>query len=76
MLMVITKEYECWEFNIDNSNITGHWIGLFKKVGNKTEIDFTEQIKAKKFFMKPLLGIFIKKQQKRFIADLKKALSE
>ncbi len=52
----------------------GHWVGIFTPAGDETEIDFTERVTAKKFFMKPFVKSFLKKQQAQFVADLKKAL--
>ena len=53
----------------------GHWIGVFIQKGAQTEIDFTESIIAKKFFMKPFVKGYLKKQQAQYAADLRKALS-
>ena len=39
-----------------------------------TEIDFTEEVTAKKLLLKPFVKGYLKKQQERYIADLKKAL--
>ncbi|MBQ3566247.1 MAG: SRPBCC family protein [Oscillospiraceae bacterium] len=72
--VTISEQYKRWEFDIDNDNINGHWTGIFKQKGNKTEIDFTEEVFAKKIFMKPFLKGYLKKQQAQFISDLKKAL--
>ena len=44
-------------------------------MGDKTEIDFSETVVAKKLFMKPFAGIYLKKQQALYIADLQRALS-
>ncbi len=63
-----------WEFDMDNGNMKGHWIGVFTSKGNETEVDFTEYVTAKKFIMKPFVKAFLKKQQKQFVADLSKAL--
>ena len=57
-----------------NSNMKGHWIGVFTDKGNETEIDFTEFVEAKKWFMKPFVKSYLKKQQARFVADIKRAL--
>lgn len=40
----------------------------------RTEIDFTENVVAKKLFMKPFVKAFLKKQQKQYVSDLEKAL--
>ena len=68
------EPYKRWEFDMENSNMTGHWIGVFTANGNKTQIDFTENVTARKWFMKPLVKIYLKKQQKQFVMDLKKAV--
>ena len=70
-----TEPYKRWEFDMENSNMKGHWVGIFTSKGNETEIDFTEQVTAKKFFMKPFVKSYLKKQQAKFISDLKKAVS-
>lgn len=33
-----------WEFDMENSNIKGHWTGIFASKGEETEIDFTEAV--------------------------------
>ena len=72
----VTKEdpYRRWEFDMENSNMKGHWIGVFIDKGNETEIDFTECVEAKKIFMKPFVKLHLKKQQAKFVADMRNAL--
>lgn len=72
--VTVMKLYKRWEFDMDNTNMTGHWTGVFTSQGEETEIDFTEYVLAKKIFMKPFLKTYLKKQQAQFIMDLKKAL--
>lgn len=69
-----TEIYKRWEFDMENSNVSGHWIGTFGEIDGHTEIVFTEDVTAKKWFMKPFVKLFLKKQQNQYIADLKKAL--
>lgn len=59
---------------MENDNMSGHWIGLFSQIGDKTTIDFTEEITVKKIQLKPFVGIYMKKQQKSYVQDLEKAL--
>lgn len=75
---IITKKDECQrlEFTMENSNMKGHWTGIFLQKDNGTEIEFTEEVIAKKIFMKPFVKSFLKKQQELYINDLKKALKE
>lgn len=69
------EPYARWEFDIENSNMTGHWVGIFTQKDGQTEIDFTEMVTAKKALMRPFVKLFLKKQQALYIADLEKALS-
>lgn len=62
------------EFDMENSNLKGHWTGIFISEGDGTEVDFTEEVQVKKFFMKPFVRSFLKEQQETYIADLRKAL--
>lgn len=72
----ITAEEPCkrWEFDIENSNIKGHWTGIFTEEEGQTVIEFTEEVTAKKALMKPFVKAYLKKQQALYIADLRKVL--
>ena len=72
--VTVVEPYKRWEFDMENSNMKGHWIGIFTDKGNATEIDFTEYVIPKKRFMKPFVKAYLKKQQKQFVIDVKKAL--
>ncbi|HJB91260.1 MAG TPA: SRPBCC family protein [Candidatus Eisenbergiella merdigallinarum] len=67
--------YRRWEFDMENSNMKGRWVGFFTAQNDGTIIDFTEYVTAKKFFLKPFVKFYLKKQQAQFVADLTKALS-
>lgn len=74
--ITVVKSYKRWEFDMENSNMKGHWVGIFTSIGNDTEIDFTENVTPKKWFMKPFVKSYLKKQQTQFVLDLKKALEQ
>lgn len=63
-----------WEFDMENDNMKGHWTGIFTSKNGQAEIDFTEDVTAKKLFMKPFVKAFLRKQQALYAADLEKAL--
>lgn len=63
-----------WEFDLENGNMKGHWTGIFAEKDGQTEIDFTEDVTAKKLVMKPFVKAFLKKQQAQYLSDLEKAL--
>ena len=69
-----SEDHKRWEFDMENSNMSGHWTGIFTEKDGQTEIDFTENAVPKKFIMKPFVKAFLKKQQKQYAADLAKAL--
>lgn len=68
------KEYK---FDIENSNIKGKWIGIFKKLDNgNVLLDFTEKIETNKFIMKLFTKPYLKNQQKRYMKDLERELKQ
>lgn len=72
--ITVTEPCKRWEFDMENSNMKGHWTGVFVQKGGDTEIEFTEEVTAKKAIMKPFVKTYLKKQQKLYVADLRKAL--
>lgn len=70
------EPYKRWEFDMENANMNGHWVGIFTSVENGTQIEFTEDVIPKKWFMKPFVKFYLKKQQTQFVLDLKKALDK
>lgn len=68
------EEYKRWEFDMENDNMKGHWTGIFSFRDNQTTVDFTENVTAKKVWMKPFVGIYLKKQQAAYLEDLKREL--
>lgn len=76
-IFTVTVKEPCkrWEFDMENDNMKGHWTGVFTQKGEGTEIDFTEDVTAKKIFMKPFVKPYLKKQQKQYVLDLQKELS-
>ena len=67
---------EEYKFDIENKNLKGKWIGVFKELPNGTiELDFTEEIEVNNFIMKLLAKLYLKSQQKRYMRDLEKELN-
>ena len=63
-----------WEFDMENDNMKGHWIGIFTQKGEETEVDFTEDVTAKKVLMRPFVKAYLKKQQAVYVEDLAREL--
>ena len=67
---------ERWELDMENTNMRGHWAGMFRAEGEVTCVEFTENVTAKKFYLRPFVRSYLKRQQSRFIADLKAHLEK
>ena len=75
--ITLKKPYERYEFDMTNKNMNGHWIGVFSPVTNNgTQIEFTEEVSVNNPIMNLFVGLYLKKQQSLYIADLKKELGE
>ena len=62
--------------DMENTNMLGHWVGMFRAEGEVTCVEFTENVTAKKFYLRPFVRSYLKRQQSRFIADLKAHLEK
>ncbi len=74
--ITVFEPYKRYEFDMENSNMKGHWTGVFEKTDDGVTIDFTEEVYAKKLLMKPFVGMYLKKQQSMYLNDLKRELGE
>lgn len=59
---------------MDGRDLSGRWTGLFTETPQGTLLDFTEEVTVKKTVMKPFAALYLRKQQSRYAADLKKKL--
>ena len=65
-----------WEFDLENSNLRGHWAGTFSARPGGTVLCFTETVSVKRPFLKPFVKTYLKRQQRRFLKDLRNALQD
>ena len=65
-----------YEFDLENENIKGHWCGLLSERNGQTEIIFTETVFAKKWYLKPFVKTYLRKQQSVYLKDLRQKLLE
>ena len=61
--ITVSEPCKRWEFDMENSNMKGHWVGIFSEIDGQTEIDFTEDVTAKKLILKPFVKGFLRKKQ-------------
>lgn len=77
--ITMKKPYERYEFNMNNKNMNGHWIGIFSETTTGgTQIDLTEEIKIPNPIIRVASYLFmnLKKMQETYVDDLRKALGE
>ena len=77
-LCTVTAAEPCrrWAFDLENPNLTGHWMGRFTAQGAGTQVTFRETVTLKKVIPRPLVWGYLKRQQARFLADLERALAQ
>ncbi len=63
-----------WAFTMENSNMSGTWEGHFEEIANGSRLVCTEMVKAKHWWMHPFVPGYLKRQQKRYLDDLYRAL--
>ncbi len=68
--ITLKKPFTEYRFALENKNIKGNWIGIFKEQDDGSVLlDFTETIETDRFIMKLLAKPYIKRQQK-YMKDL------
>lgn len=70
--------HERYEFDMENENMRGHWIGILEKDNGRTKVTLIEEVELKKesFVKNLLIEKYLKKMQKQYVADLREALGE
>ena len=68
------EPFQRWEFDLENANLRGHWVGTFARAAGGTALCFTETVEVKRWWMGPFVPGYLKRQQKRYLDDLRKEL--
>ena len=63
-----------WAFTMENGNMSGSWEGIFETAEGGTWLRCTETVNAKRWWMRPLVPCYLKRQQKLYLEDLRKEL--
>ncbi len=64
----------CWAFTMENGNMSGAWEGIFAAEEGGTRLTCTETIAAKRWWMRPFVPSYLRRQQRRYLADLERAV--
>ena len=63
-----------WAFTMENGNMCGSWEGIFEAAEGGTLLHCTETVNAKRWWMHPFVPGYLKRQQRRYLEDLRKEL--
>ena len=63
-----------WAFTMENDNMSGSWEGLFEAAEGGACLHCTETVTARHWWMRPFVPGYLKRQQKRYLDDLRKEL--
>lgn len=74
---ITAKEpYREYRFDMENQNMSGYWSGIFESCDGGIQITFTEEVQVRNPIMNLFVKGYLKKQQARYIADLRKAIAK
>lgn len=77
-VFTVTVQNPCcrWAFTLDNQNLHGTWEGEFQSHPGGTLVRFTERVTPKKWYLRPLVKGYLKRQQAQYVEDLRRVLEE
>lgn len=68
------KALRRWAFTMENGNMSGSWEGVFEAAEGGTRLTCTETVNAKRWWMRPVVPSYLKRQQKLYLDDLRREL--
>lgn len=74
--ITLIDEHKRFELDYENENVKGHWVAVFNHKDGQTHLGFIEDAIAKKTLQNLFVKKHLKKQQQRYLNDLKKTLNE
>lgn len=63
-----------WAFTMENDNMSGSWEGVFAVAEGGARLTCTETVNAKHWWICPFVPGYLKRQQKRYLDDLRNEL--
>ena len=65
-----------WVFTMENGNMSGSWEGIFETVESGTRLHCTETVNAKRWWMRPFVPGYLRRQQRLYLDDLRRELQK
>lgn len=63
-----------WAFTMENGNMSGSWEGIFQAEEGGARLTCAETVTAKRWWMRPFVPGYLKRQQRRYLDDLRREL--
>ena len=60
-----------WAFTMENDKMSGFWEGIFEAAEDGTRLYCTETVNARRWWMRPFVPGYLKRQQRRYLDDLR-----
>ena len=60
-----------WAFIMENGNMSGSWEGIFEAGEDSTRLHCTETVNAKRWWMRPFVPGYLRRQQRLYLDDLR-----
>ena len=68
------EPFRRWAFTMENGNMSGSWEGIFEAAEGGTRLTCSETVNAKRWWMRPVVPGYLKRQQKLYLDDLRREL--
>ncbi len=68
------QPFRRWAFTMANGNMSGTWEGIFEAAEGGTWLHCAETVNAKRWWMRPFVPGYLKRQQRRYLDDLRREL--
>lgn len=65
-----------WVFIMENGNMSGSWEGVFESAEDGAQLHCTETVSAKRWWMRPFVPGYLKRQQRLYLDDLRRELQK
>ena len=65
-----------WAFTMESGNMAGSWEGIFEAGEGGARLTCTETVNAKRWWMRPFLPGYLRRQQRRYLDDLRPELTQ
>ena len=64
------------QVTMENGSMSGTWVGIFETAEGGARLTCIETVNAKHWWMRPLVPGYLKRQQKRYLDDLRRELQK